>query len=173
VIDPELMELAYAYAAQNPVINLDPTGELTLGTDVECKNFDGIVQGLDQLRQSCGCKAFFSQYLNTDLPSLLDQALPYLYLKPTATVGTVVARPGKFNCRDESDRIKLERKLCRKPWFFKQRRIKRATQLTLHELAHFADCNFNNERYSGEEGYAAEEACYGRTIGDPPAPPSQ
>ena len=167
------MDLAYAYAAQNPVVNSDPFGEVTLGPDVECNNFKDILDGLDDLRDNCPCRRFFGDELQTDLPTLLEQALPELYLLPTASIRTVVARPGKFNCRDAPQRIFIDRKLCKKPWFFKARRVRKAVQVTLHELAHYADCNNNNDGYPGEEGYAAEWACFGRTVGNPPAPPSR
>ena len=173
ILDPELMDLAYAYAGLNPLTNFDPLGRVTLGSGVECDNFDQIVQHLKELKNNCSCIKFFGEKLRANLPAILDQPLPYLYVKPDPTIYTVVAHPGKFDCRSQPNRIYIGVKLCRKPWFFKQRRILRATQIALHELAHWADCNFNHGNYPGEEGYAAERASFGHTVGNPPSPQPQ
>ncbi|HSL81487.1 MAG TPA: hypothetical protein VLF66_01845, partial [Thermoanaerobaculia bacterium] len=153
----------FAYVGNRPIVLIDPLGLLALPPGTDCENFSDIIQGLDQLTDNCACAKFFSD-LGVDLPTLISGAPPFLRTFPTPTIRSPRRRSGYFDCERDPDNVHVAQKFCNRPLLFPTRRIKNATVVVLHELAHYADCHGNNNQFPGEEGQAAEIACFGKVL---------
>ncbi len=166
-VDPGFLEEGhqplFAYTGNRPTILSDPLGLLALPPGKGCENFNDIIGGLEQLSNNCSCAKFFSD-LGVDLPTLISGAPPFLQTTPTPTIYSPRKRLGFVDCERDPDNIHVAQKFCNRPFFFPRRRIRKATVLVVHELAHCADCHGNNNQFPGEEGQQAEIACFGKVL---------
>jgi RHS repeat-associated protein len=159
----EVVLSVYAYARNQPFGFTDELGLLALAPGTRCDNFNEIVLGLQELTRNGCCTDFFRQ-LGADLPSIVSGVPPFLKTFPTPPPAQIPQRRGLFLCGQEPHSIQIVQKFCNDRRFFNGRRVRMAVVSTLHELAHYADCNFNRNRFPGEEGQEAEKACFGRIL---------
>lgn len=74
----------YQYATANPLLNTDPNGLLTLpwspDTSDRCRKKwrRKILPRLHRLTTNSDCTGYFCEKLKTDLPALLNDALPFI-----------------------------------------------------------------------------------------------
>ena len=166
-VDLDLLEEGqqppFAYTGSRPTVLVDPLGLLALPAGTDCQNFNDITRGLEELANNCACAKFFAD-LGIDLPTLITGAPPFLKTFPNPTIYNTRRRSGFFNCENDPDNIHIPEKFCDRPPFFPNRRVRKGTVAVLHELAHYADCNGNNNEYPGEEGQDAEIACFGKVL---------
>jgi RHS repeat-associated protein len=150
----------YQYAVQNPLLNADPTGLITVpwgDLPGRCRRRweRKILPRL--LNPTEECDDYFCQKLGTDYRALIQGALPIVVLRP--------GRGGSFGCHRaselnvEPDVIKVGRRsFCGS--------TKEALHVVVHELGHYADCWNNNDDFQDEQdGCGAEVACFGFSIG--------
>jgi RHS repeat-associated protein len=149
----------YATLSNNPNVWTDPLGLVTLPPDApnRCRK-RWIKKVLPRLMApSQACREFFCETLGTDLDALLHDPFPLIQFRE--------GRGGSFGCATndtgaDQSVVKVGKDSCGS--------TRELLHTVLHELGHYADCWFNNDRFPyGDEGdgCGAEKACLGFSIG--------
>jgi RHS repeat-associated protein len=158
----------FTYAASNPLLQIDPSGLITLQSDVpkRCRKKwqNKILPRLGKLAENPDCAAFFCT-LSSDLPSLIQDVLPFIVVQPKQDAGRFrcdpLADPTTPPVEFGSDLVVIgKRTLCKS--------VKKALAVLIHELGHYADCIYNGNAIKPNDhsdGCQAEVACFGGTIG--------
>ena len=156
----------FIYGLLNPELWEDPSGSVTLAPYANVPNWcrrrfeRKIIPGLVRLLSKRPCRDFFCSELNSNLEFLLRGISPLIEIH-----GTPTTRGGHFDCTASPLTISIGRaSLCHST-------KREARQVVLHELAHYADCVFNRDRFPKtplllEEGCRAEVECFGKSGGD-------
>jgi hypothetical protein len=152
-------------------MNSDPDGLLTLLGDVSkrCREKweTKTLPRLQGLVNKESCSKFFCDELKADLASLMQGVLPFLIVKEGSS-GSFTADPipsESFRRGALPDSIEIgKRTLCSS--------VERTVFAVVHEMGHFADFHFNEDRFKNEnnggthyDGCQAEVACFGFAAG--------